>query len=72
MSQHKPAPQPNLLHQVMLAALVENKQTVRTEIRSKRDKSGRWGEYTVDVSVPMLAGNVSGLNCDLAARRWLP
>lgn len=67
----KPVQQPNLLHQMMLGALLDNEQKTRTEWRGKRDKSGRWIEVPVVIPVPMLAGHVTMLNCERAAGRWL-
>lgn len=77
----------NLLHQQILGNLLDNKNTVRTEIREKRnarsgaagsgratassDKSGKWSNVKVDVAVPMLAGNVSNENVERAAQRWI-
>ncbi|AEJ92369.1 hypothetical protein TIMSHEL_65 [Mycobacterium phage Timshel] len=60
----------NPLHQIILKGLLDNKQTVRTEVRGKRGKKG-WEEREVQVAVPTLAGNVSDLNIDIAAKRWI-
>lgn len=67
----KPVAQPNKLYQLILSALLESAQTVRTELRGKRDVKGRWVEVAVDVPVPTLAGHVSELNVDRAAKRWI-
>ena len=68
----KPQAKANLLHQQVLGHLLDNKNTVRTEIRHKRDKKTRqWVEHRVDVAVPMLAGNVSEENVERAAKRWI-
>jgi len=67
-----PTQQPNLMHQIVLASLLDPKTTVRSEIRHKRDAKNRWVSVVVDVPVPTIAGNVSELNVDRASRRWLP
>lgn len=56
----KPVAQPNLLHQMILGFLVDNKQRF---IPAK-------DEVPASI-VPMLANNVSELNVDRASRRWL-
>lgn len=66
----KPSAQPNLLHQIVLGALVKNQKTTRTEVRGRRSKTG-WEEYTVEVPIPTIAGNVSDLNVERAAKRWV-
>ncbi|MDP7733670.1 hypothetical protein [Mycobacterium paragordonae] len=50
--------------------------TTRSEPRVKNVKRGSDGVYrhdivNVDVPVPTLAGNVSALNVEIAARRWM-
>lgn len=56
----KPVAQPNLLHQTMLGHLLDNKQRF---IPAKDDAPAR--------IEPMLANNVSALNVELAAARWI-
>ncbi|QXO14338.1 hypothetical protein SEA_CHASER_99 [Mycobacterium phage Chaser] len=55
----KPVAQPNLLHQIVLGHLVDNKQ-VYVPVK---DGQGYWRGT--------LANNVSAENVDLAARRWI-
>ncbi|AXH67905.1 hypothetical protein J4T99_gp100 [Mycobacterium phage Bromden] len=55
----KPVAQPNLLHQIILGHLVDNKQ-VYVPVK---DGQGYWRGT--------LANNVSERNVDLAARRWI-
>jgi hypothetical protein len=69
----KPVAQPNLLHQQILGSLLDIRYTVRTETRHRRDKkTGRWVDQAVDVPTPTIAGNVSELSCERAAKAWLP
>ena len=67
-----PTQQPNLMHQIVLAALLDPKTTLRSEIRWKRDAKNRWVRVVVDVPVPTIAGNVSALNLERSSKRWLP
>ena len=67
----KPVAQPNRFHNTILGALLDNKTTMRTEIRGKRDVKGKWVLVEVHVPVPTIAGNVSNLNVELAAKRWI-
>ena len=76
----------NPLHLQILGDLLANKTRVRTETRIKSDgkikvidkhtgetyKLPRYKLHKVDVEVPRLAGHVSELNIDRAARRWIP
>lgn len=103
----KPQPKRNIIHSMILSALIEKKPVTRThkaidpaspdpkkpniietkvlesqlphttrkEVRVTNVKRGADGVYrhdlvTVDVPVPTLAGNVSDLNIERAARRW--
>lgn len=74
------------LHNQLLQALLDNKTAARKETRSKsiKDKKGNpkkivtehhdinlYEDHEVEVPVPTLAGNVSDLNVELAAKRWL-
>jgi hypothetical protein len=69
----KPVAQPNLMHQQILGSLLDIRQTTRSETRHRRDrKTGRWVDQQIDVPQPTIAGNVSDLNCERAAKRWLP
>lgn len=67
-----PTQQPNLMHQIVLASLLDPRTTLRSEVRHKRDAKNRWVSVAVDVPVPTIAGNVSALSVDRAAKRWLP
>jgi hypothetical protein len=64
-----PTAKTNLIHQQLLSGLVANKQTFRTETRGKKTNKG-WTETEVQVAVATLAGNVTDLNVERAARRW--
>lgn len=56
----KPVAQPNLLHQVIMGALLDNKQRF---IPAKDEEPAKL--------LPTLANNVSALNVEIASRRWL-
>ncbi|ALF00402.1 hypothetical protein SEA_ARCHIE_96 [Mycobacterium phage Archie] len=58
----KPVPQPNKLHQMIVGALLDNKQ-VYVPAPKGVDGPGHWRGT--------LANNVSELNMDRAAKRWL-
>jgi len=67
----KPVKKMNLMHQQILGDLRANKPTTRVEERVK--KSGRtYKTHEVVVETSRLAGNVSEVNIDRAARRWSP
>lgn len=66
-----PAARPNPLRTQLLGELVNNHTITRIEIRGKFDKKAlAWVENTIPVAVPALAGHVSELNVERAARRW--
>lgn len=75
----------NGLHLQILSGLLDNKTTHRTELRVKKDHKvtvvdpqtrekyqlQTYKDVPVKVEIPTLAGNVSELNVERAAERWV-
>ena len=63
------------MHVQILSELLSPREVKRTEIRYRLDKPIRdpktYTALTVKVPVPTIAGNVSALNIDRAAKRWI-
>jgi len=70
MTAPKPQGKANLIHQQILGGLLANKTVTRTITQGKRDKTGKWVETQVDIPVGGLAGHVSDLSIERAAKRW--
>ena len=67
----KPQKKASLLHQKILGELLKIRTNTRKERRTKFDKkTQQYVDFTVDVPVPTLAGNVSEENIERAAERW--
>ena len=67
----KPQKKASLLHQQILGELLKIRTRTRKEHRTKFDKKTQQQvDFTVDVPVPTLAGNVSEENIERAAERW--
>lgn len=63
------------MHVQILSELLSPREVKRTEIRYRLDKPIRdpktYTAFPVKVPVPTIAGNVSALNIDRAAKRWI-
>ena len=64
----KPQAKANLIHQLILSELLDNKQTVRV-VKEKDPRTGK--EVSRNETVKSLANNVSEFNVNLAAKRWM-
>jgi len=74
MSDPKPHPRASRIHQQILASLLENPTAKRQVMRGRwigPENRREWVERPVGITVPLLAGHVSGFNVELASQRWL-